>query len=147
LTGKSDFDEQEWKTVLEGPTTAGMIVLTAAGGGTFRETFALAHAYADARKDHGASQLLDEIVASKPAFDRHRYKSTQELHDGGLDEIAQAASIVRAKATPEELTAYREFVLTAASKVAAAHKEHGEQVSPPEQAALDEIRARLEATG
>lgn len=29
---------------VEGPTTAGMIVLTSAGGGTFRETFALARA-------------------------------------------------------------------------------------------------------
>ena len=31
------------------------------------------------------------------------------------------------------------------TKVAAAHKEDGQEVSPPEQAALDEIGARLEA--
>jgi hypothetical protein len=145
LTGKSDFDEQEWKTVLEGPTTAGMIVLTAAGGGTFRETFALAHAYADARKDHGASQLLDEIVASKPEFDRHKFGSSEELRAKGLEQIGAAAALLRAKATPEELEAYRGFVLTAAEKVASAHKEEGVQVSPGERAALDEIRGRLEA--
>ena len=42
------------------------------------------------------------------------------------------------------LAAYRGFVLTAASKVASAHKEEGVEVSPAEQAALDEIRRRLE---
>jgi hypothetical protein len=139
---KTDFSPEEWKQIVEAPTVAGMIVLTAAGGGTFKETFALARAYTEARKQHGASQLLDEIVAEKPGFDRHRYRSTQELHDAGLQHLGQAGNLLRAKA-PEDLPAYTEFVLGAATMVAAAHKEGGQEVSPPEQAALDEIRARL----
>lgn len=142
MAAKSDFSPEEWKQLVEGPTVAGMIVLTSAGGGTFRETFALARAYTDARKQHGASQLLDELVAEKPGFDRHRYGSTQELHDQGLRHIGEAAQLLRAKA-PDELAAYREFLLDVAAKVAAAHKEDGQNVSPPEQAALDEIRAQL----
>jgi hypothetical protein len=139
---KTDFSPEEWKQIVEAPTVAGMIVLTAAGGGTFKETFALARAYTEARKQHGASQLLDEIVAEKPGFDRHRYRSTQELHDAGLQHLGQTGNLLRAKA-PEDLPAYTEFVLGTATKVAAAHEEDGREVSPPEQAALDEIRARL----
>ena len=145
MAAKADFSPEEWKQLVEGPTIAGMIVLTSAGGGTFRETFALAHAWADARKQHGASQLLDELVAEKPAFDRHRYGSTQALHQEGLQGLGETAGLLRTKASSEDLAAYREFVIGVATKVAAAHKEDGQEVSPPEQAALDEIRARLEA--
>jgi hypothetical protein len=144
MTAKADFETEEWKQIVEGPPTAGMIVLTAESGGTFRETFALARAYTDARKQHGESELLDELVSAKPEYDRHRYGSTEELHDKGLQDIGNAVSLLRAKATPEETEAYRKFVLTVASHVAAAHKEQGQQVSPKEQAALDEVRARLE---
>ena len=143
MTTKNDFDAEQWKLVAEGPVTAGMMVLGAEGGGTFRETFALARAYADARKQHGESELLDEIVSSKPEFDRHRYKSNEELQENGVQRIADAVALLGEKATPEEVADYKEFVATLALTVASAHKEHGQQISPKEQAALDEIRARL----
>ena len=142
MATKTDFSAEEWKQIVEGPSTAGFIVLTASGGGTFKETFALARAWTDARKEHGANQLLDDLVAEKPAFDRHRYHTTQELHDQGLQQLGETADLLRAK-SPEDLPAYTEFVVGVAQKVAAAHKEDGQEVSPPEQAALDDIRARL----
>src|SRR5438309_3495007 len=37
MTTKAAFAPEEWTVVLEGPPTAGMIVITAAHGGTFRE--------------------------------------------------------------------------------------------------------------
>lgn len=144
MTSKADFQPEEWNEILEAPMTAGMIVLTAGGGGMLRETFALARAYADARKEHGASELLDEIVSTRPEFDRHRFGSNEELHDKGLQQLGDVAALLRAKATPEEQEAYRAFVLEVASKVAGAHKEEGQSVSGPEQAALDEVRARLQ---
>ena len=144
MTAKAAFSPEEWKAVLEGPPSAGMIVVTAARGGMLRETIAMSKAYAEARAQHGASELLDEIVSAKPEFDRHRYHSTRELHDAGLERLAEAAAVVGRKGTPQELNDYRKFVVTLASKVAAAHKEEGQQVSPAEQAALNEIRDRLE---
>ena len=51
MTGRTDFTPEEWEAILEAPMTAGMIVVTAAHGGTFRETLAIGKAYADARKD------------------------------------------------------------------------------------------------
>ena len=59
--------------------------------------------------------------------------------------MSDAAATVDRKATPEEAAAYRNFVLQVAQRVAEAHKEHGQQISPGEQAALDEVRKSLEA--
>jgi len=142
MTKKTDFDQQEWDLIAEGPATAGMIVIRAEGGGTFRETIALAHAYADARKQHGHSELLDEIVSSKPEFDRHRYRTDADLQSEGMARIGQAASLLREKA-PQEVSDYGSFVLTLARAVAEAHTEHGQKISSAEQAALDEIRERI----
>ena len=41
MTTKDAFSPEEWKVVLEGPPAAGMIVITAAHGGMFRETVAM----------------------------------------------------------------------------------------------------------
>jgi hypothetical protein len=84
MTTKAAFSPEEWTVVLEGPPTAGMIVLTAAHGGTFRETIAMSKAYAEARAEHGESELLDEIVSAKPKVDHTRYHSAEELRDSGL---------------------------------------------------------------
>ena len=143
MTGKADFTEDEWKLVLEGPPAAGLIVAAAQRGGTFREAFAISKAYVDARKEHGASELLDEIESAKPQIDRHRFGSSQELKDNGLQIIRDAVALLEGKATAEEVEEYKRFVVTLAHKVAAAHREHGTDVSPAEQAALDEISSTL----
>lgn len=145
MTTHSDFTEQEWDTVLEGPTSAGMIVITAERGGTFRETFAMAKAYAEARQEHGASELLDEIVSHKPETDRTRAHSPEEMREHGLQNIRDAVALVADKATPSELGDYRLFVVTLAKKVAAAKKEKGaeEGVSDAEAQAITEIEGAL----
>jgi hypothetical protein len=147
MTTKAAFAPEEWTVVLEGPPTAGMIVMTAARGGTFRETFAMSKAYAEARAEHGESELLDEIESAKPKVDQTRYHSAQELRDSGLGHLRDAMALLESKATAEECDDYRHFVLTLASKVAAAHREHGQKVSPAEAEAIEEITAALGPTG
>jgi hypothetical protein len=147
MTGRSDFTETEWKQVLQGPASAGMIMVTAAKGGTFRETFAIGKAYAEARKQHGASQLLDEIVAAKPETDHTHYKSYDELQEAGLGHLRDAIALLEQKATPEEVDDYRRFVMALSKKVAAAHREDGVEISPDEQQALGEIEARMAGSG
>ena len=49
MTTKAAFSPEEWTVVLEGPPSAGMIVVTAACGGMFRESIAMTKAYAEAR--------------------------------------------------------------------------------------------------
>jgi len=147
MTTKAAFSPEEWETVLEGPSTAGMIVLTAAHGGTFRETIAMSKAYAEARAEHGESELLDEVVSAKPKVDHTRYHSAEELRDSGLGHIRDAMALLESKATAEERDDYRHFVLTLAGKVAGAHQEHGQSVSPAETEAIEQITAALGTTG
>ena len=147
MTTQAAFSPEEWKVVLEGPPTAGLIVITAAHGGTFRETFAMSKAYAEARAEHGESELLDEIVSAKPKTDHTRYHSAEELRDNGLGHLRDAMALLETKATVGERDDYRRFVLTLASKVAAAHREHGQSVSPAEEQAIQQITAALGTTG
>jgi len=145
MTGKADFTPEEWKIVLEGPPSAGMIVVTAQRGGTFRETIAMAKSYTEARKEHGESELLDEIVSAKPEADHTHYHSEEEMKRSGLQHLRDAVELVQGKATPKELDDYRRFVITLAGNVAAAHREGGQDVSPAEKSAIDEIAATIGA--
>lgn len=147
MTGKADFTEEEWKLVLEGPPSAGLIVAAAQRGGTFREAFAISKAYVDARKEHGESELLDEITAAKPERDHTHYHSPEELKQGGLQHLRDAVALLETKATPEEVGDYRRFILTLADKVANAHREHGQAVSDAEQQAINEITEALGGNG
>jgi hypothetical protein len=143
MTGKADFTQQEWERVLEGPPSAGMIVVTAQRGGTIRETLAIAKAYVEARQQHGESELLDEIVAAKPELDHTRYHSVAELKQHGLQHLRDAVELLERKATPGEVDGYRRFVLTLADKVASAHREGGASVGDAERAAIAEISTSL----
>lgn len=147
MTSKSDFTTEEWKQILEAPPVAGLLVVTAQRGGSFRETIAMAKAYVEARQQHGESQLLDEIVAAKPERDHTHYHSPEELMQKGLEHLRDAVATLARKATPEEVDEYRRFIITLSHKVAAAHREHGKEVSESEQSAIDEITAALNTTG
>ncbi len=146
MTAKADFTAEDWDVVLEGPTSAGMIVSAAQRGGTFREVFAMAKVYTEARKEHGDSELLDEIVSTKPEMDRTKAHSPEELRQHGLQRIRDAISLLSQKATPEEVEDYRRFVISLANRVAGAKAEKGDQsVSDAEAAAIAEITEALEA--
>jgi hypothetical protein len=151
MTTKADFNAEEWSTVLEGPPTAGMIVITAQRGGTIRESIQLGKAYSEARQQQGSSELLDAIVSEQPQIDRTRYSSQEELRQNGLARLREAVELLEQKATPDEVEDYKRFVIGLAERAAAAHKEGGflgiggEEVSDAERAALDEIAAALDS--
>lgn len=143
MTTKADFTPEEWDVLLEAPPSAGIIVVTAQRGGTLRETVAMAKAYTEARRSHGASELLDEIVAAKPERDHTRYHSLDELRQHALQHLRDAVSLLEQKATPREVDDYRQFIITLANKVANAHREHGQQVSDAERKAIEDISSNL----
>jgi hypothetical protein len=150
MTTKADFTPQEWELVLQGPPSAGMIVVTAQRGGTLRETISMAKAYAEARQHHGQSELLDEIVAAKPAIDHTRYDSLGELKEHCLAHLRDAVALLDAKATPQELDEYRRFIVNLSEQVAHAHRERGgdgESVSDAEGASIAAITQALDAAG
>ena len=152
MTGKADFTEDEWKIVLEGPTSAGMVVIAAERGGSVRESFSMAKAYTDARGHHGESELLDEIVSTKPEMDKPHAHSTEELTDDLLENIRSAIALLEQKATPEETEAYRQFTLNLAHKVAEARKSgflglSGERVSDAEEQAIAAVTDAIGKAG
>ena len=144
MAGKSDFSEDEWHIVVQAPPTAGLIVVTAQRGGTFRETFSIAKSYAAAAKLVADGELLREIVTHRPELDRTRFHSPEELREHGLQHLRDAIALVAAKA-PDDLADYREFALALAKNVADAHRERGndDARSDAERAAIDEIAAAL----
>jgi hypothetical protein len=144
MTKKSDFTEQEWELVREGPPIAGLFAATASSGGTFRESWALAKSFAEARQHQGESELLDALVAEKPHA--KRYGSPQELEQQGLGRLAEAIELLEQKASADEVEAYRRFTLAVAEHVAEAHKEGGASISPQERQALDAIAATVNSS-
>ena len=143
MTTKAEFTEQEWEQVLSGPPMAGIIVAMADGGGMVRETFAISKAYGEARKQHGKSELLDEIVTAKPERDHTRFHSYDELKRHGEQLLREAVATLAGKATADEVEDYRQFVLTLARRVAERHKEEGVPISAAEQKALDDLSVAL----
>ena len=146
MTKKADFNAEEWAKVAEGPLLAGMRVITSDRGGTIRETLAMSKVYAHAREQQGGSELLDELVATPPSIDPARAQAARE---NAIEGLREAVGILEEKATAEEIDAFKGFVRDVAQATARAHKEGGflgvggKEISPDEQAALDEIETVL----
>lgn len=152
MTKKADFNAEEWSQVLEGPPIAGMIVVAAERGGTLRESVQMSKAYTDAREADMGPELLEEIVESAPELKPGQFGSAEELNSKGIQHLTDAISILEAKATSDEVDAYRGFVLAVAERVAHAHKTGGflgfggTEVSEKEQDALDRVAAAMGTT-
>lgn len=150
MTKKAEFNADEWSVVVEGPVYAGMRVVAAERGGTLRESLAMGRVYQEARAQHGESELLDELVSTQPSVDRERAKAKgADLAAVTAERLREAMRIVEEKATPEEVDAYKRFVMSVAQAAASAHKEGGflgiggKEISEAEDKALDEISLTL----
>jgi hypothetical protein len=142
MATKADFTDEEWKAMQEGITGAGMFVALADRGffDSFKEANALAHHLRDAH-EHSDNVLLRDLAAGhdKPFG---MTASAEEVEQSTTAALEQAVAALAAK-SPEDLPAYRKLVLEVAESVAEAAK----GVSPPENQALDRIRAALGASG
>jgi hypothetical protein len=149
MTTKADFNAEEWSTIVEAPLLAGLRVIAADRGGTIRESVAMGKVYQEARQGGGEGELLDEVAASPQGLDQERLRASGDLVAAATDRLREAVRTLEQKASPEEVEAYKRFVLSVAEAAAKAHKEGGfigiggKQVSESEQAALDEIAATL----
>ena len=147
MTAKADFTEEEWKTILEAPPSAGLVVILSDRGGSIRETFSMAKAYTEARKQHGDSELLDEIASTKPEMDRSRAGSRGGAQAAQPRQHPASGLGAQDKGDRREVEEYRKFIL-GAERVAEAGSEgfmglSGERVSDAERAAIGEIETAL----
>ena len=126
---------------------AALLVVTAQRGGTLRETITMAKTYAEARQQHGQSELLDEIVAAKPAVDHTRYHSVEEMKEHSLGHLRDAVALLEAKADDQELEDYKRFIVNLADNVASSHQERGQTgpISDAERAAIAAITEAMNA--
>jgi hypothetical protein len=141
MTGRANFSDEEWELLCDGPAAAGMVAVTASVGGNLRESRALANSYAEARKQHGESELLDALVAEEPSV--KQYDSPEELERHGLRRLSEAVLLLQEKATRGEVTGYKHFTLDVAANVAEAHRDEIASVTPEERAAIEKIAASL----
>jgi hypothetical protein len=139
MTSKADFSEQEWETLQKGVTGAGLLVSVSDKGffDTFKEAGALAKHMSEARENHD-SDLIRELAAIKGSGFGLTSKA-DEVEREALDAERSAVALLREKA-PDDLEAYRSFVLDVAQSVAEAAK----GVGAGETGAIEKIRAALD---
>jgi hypothetical protein len=158
MTGESAFTPEEWARLLRAPFVTGMAVMAAEPGGsidTMKESMATLTATTEIARFGGRGELVDELARSI-AIEITGGKELAELQPGietpageMLAEVRAVNSIVRAKATPQEADAFRDWLLETALRTAQAAKEGGflgigsKRVGKGEQEILDALRAAL----
>lgn len=157
MTTKSDFTEEEWVRIRRAPFVAGMAISLADPGGPIemaKETIATVKSAANPpSREH----LLAEIALDIQSMTQQKqnplgdYRVTDGKRAGQqiLDELRSVQQIVASKATPEEATAFSQWLVATAQSAADAAKEGGfmgfraEQVSQGEKSMLDQVRSAL----
>lgn len=161
MATKSDFTQDEWRTLRDAPHL--VVVAAASAGasglfGTLKEAIAPAGAMVDAIK--GNNDLLkalcdkeemktavEEIKEGAKATD---FKEVQSyFHQQAVNKSREALAIVKAKGTADDASAYAEFLMNLGNRVANAAKEGdflgfgGERVSEGERVLLGELGEAL----
>ena len=118
MATKNDFTEQEWDDLHRGVTGAGMLVSVSDRSFTdsFKESSAMAKALVAARTA-SPSELVREI-ASRKGTGFGVVASPTEVSSGSIAALTASVATLGAKA-PDELDAYRTFVIGVAEAVAA----------------------------
>jgi tellurite resistance protein len=139
MAGKADFTEDEWKELQQGVTGAGILVSTAHRD--FTDAFGEASTVAKQLAAHrdSDSQLVRELSGTRDTG-FGLVASPNEVVEGTIDALGAAVAVLDEKA-PDELEAYRGFVLEVAT--AAAEAKGG--VKDEEKAAIVRITAALGA--
>ncbi len=157
MTSKADFTEEEWVKLYRAPLVAGMGVSLADIGGPIemsKESLAAMKTAVTPTEDQGL--LLDLSTGLKVVLDEKQNPMSDLKPESGedprqliLDELREANRIVTEKATAEEATGYRAWVLQSARNAADAAKEGGffgigaVSVSEGEQTYLSKVEEML----
>ena len=139
MATKTDFSENEWETLHKGVTGAGFLVAVSDRGffDTFKEAGALARHLREARES-GSSELIRELAETR-STGFGITESPTEIETETLDALRNAIQTLQARA-PDEVDAYRSFVLEVAESVGNAAG-GGETA---ESAALEKIRSAVD---
>jgi hypothetical protein len=157
VTTKSDFTEEEWVRIRRAPFVAGMAISLADPGGPIEMAKETMATIKSATNPPSREQLLAEAALDIQSMTQQKQNPLRDFklskgEQAGqqvLDELRAVKDIVAAKATPEETSAFSQWLLTSAQAAADAAKEGGfmgfgaEQVSQGEKDMLDQLRSAL----
>ena len=138
MATKADFTEEEWETLQKGVTGAGFWMTIADRGffDTFKESAAMAK-HLGAARQNASSTLVRDLGETKGTGFGWK-SSPEEIEGETIAALGQAVQILEAKA-PDEVDAYRAFVLEVAESVGVA-AEGGETA---EAGTLEKVKAAL----
>ncbi|HEX5583608.1 hypothetical protein [Gaiella sp.] len=137
MAGKADFTEEEWDQLRKGATAAGLLVSVSDRSflDSFKEASSFAKYLLGSRDDD--SQLVREL-ASEHGTGFGAIATPGEVNEAADDSLRDAVATLQAKA-PDEVEAYRAFVLELAETVSKAATGGDEA----EAAAIERIEAAL----
>jgi len=159
MTSKSDFTEEEWVRVRRAPFVAGMAISLADPGGPIEMAKESMAAVKTATNPPSREQLLADVALDIQSMTQQRqnplsdFKVTDAAQAGQqiLDELRAVKELVTAKATPEEASAFGQWLAATAQAAADAAKEGGfigfgaTQISDGEKDMLDKVRSAVGA--
>jgi hypothetical protein len=142
MATKTDFTPEEWEALQKGITGAGVLVAVSDRGffDTFKEASALAKHLTQARSKSDSELVRELSTAHGNPFGVTA--SPAEIEQKTRETLQAGVAALEAKA-PDELPAYRQFVVDVAESVAEAA---GGGVAPTESNALETIRGALGST-
>lgn len=161
MAKKSDFSTEQWRTLRDAPHLVVVAVASAGGSGLFgslKEAIAPAGAMIEALQ--GDNDLLKDICHKdemKAAVEEIKeeakagdFQSIQtHFRDAAKSWTQAAVAILKETGSAEDVTAYSDFLMKLADRVANAAKEGGflgfggERVSEPERALMAELAAAV----
>jgi hypothetical protein len=153
MTSRQDFSEEEWARIRRAPLVAGVAISLADPGGPIEVAKETMASLRSATLPPSQEELLASVALDVQALAQHKQNPLGDFKPRSgqqvLEELRGVNEIVTAKATREEVEAFRRWLVAAAQSAADAAKEGGfmgfgaEQVSAGEKQMLDQVRAVL----
>ena len=157
MTTKADFSEEDWARVVRAPFVAGMAITLADPGGPIEAAKESMASIKAATNPPSREQLLSEIALDiQDQVQQHHnpvkgYRPTGStpVGDQVLHELGDVRAIVSEHATPEEVAAFGNWLVSTAEAAAQAAKEGGfmgfgaELVSQREKDMIEKVRAAV----
>jgi hypothetical protein len=154
MTTKADFSEEDWTRIVRAPFIAGMAITLADPGGPIEAAKESMASIRAATNPPTREQLLSELALDIQAQVQQRHNPVKGYRPSGstppgeqvLQELRDIQAIVKQHATPEEATAFGNWLVSTAEAAANAAKEGGfmgfkaELVSEREQDMIEKVR-------
>jgi hypothetical protein len=157
MTTKADFSEEDWARVVRAPFVAGMAITLADPGGPIEAAKESMASIKAATNPPSREQLLSEIALDIQAQVQQHHNPVKGYRPNGstpvgdqvLHELSDVRAIVSEHATPEEVAAFGNWLVSTAEAAAQAAKEGGfmgfgaELVSQREKDMVEKVRAAV----